>query len=211
MSKAAPTAVVAVDLPNGGKLVASSTPQRQSAECSAATNLQAQIAPWIASMSCQFLILRLLKPLIDIVRALPPSPGLAGPVEDFLEIVEELAPCMAMPTAAAVLPFVRDLLCLVIQNLTCLRHNLEVITKLVAADPGAVIASEVQSVLDSYQPIVGLLDLAGSIFGIAGMATPQAPQLEEGTDSASLSADQTTILNFISELQTVADALGGCQ
>ncbi|HTS62083.1 MAG TPA: hypothetical protein VMH28_08655 [Candidatus Acidoferrales bacterium] len=159
-------------------------------------------------MSCQFAILKLLKPLIEIVRGLPTPPAQA--IVEFLKNAEDLVPCMLAATPASVVPLVRGLLCLVIQNLACLRQNLHVVASLLATGPGAVAASEVQSVLDSYQPIVGLLDLASGIFRLAGFAPPQAPQLAVGSDSAALHADQIAIANFIDELQVAADAMGGC-
>ncbi|HXK02377.1 MAG TPA: hypothetical protein VMS37_08240 [Verrucomicrobiae bacterium] len=159
-------------------------------------------------MSCQFVILKLMKPLIEIVKGLPTPP--AHTVAEFVQTAEELVPCMMAPTPVSVRPFVRELVCLVIRNLKCLQHNLQVIAKLAGADPSAVSASDVQSVLDSYRPIVGLLELAGGIFGIAGITAPQAPQLAKGTDAAALTADQATITDFIAVLQVTADALGGC-
>lgn len=200
--------VVTIGLPTGGKLVAFPSLQTQSAECSATTNLQTQIAPWIASVSCQFLILKLLKPLIEIVRGLPTPPQQA--LLEFLKTSEELAPCLLTPMPASVLPFARELLCLEIRSLNCLRHNLQAMAKLMTAETSAVAASEVQSVIDSYQPIVGILDLASGIFGMAGMVVPQAPALANGTDSASLATDQSMVTSFIASLQTVVDALGGC-
>jgi hypothetical protein len=98
MPKSAANTVVAIDLPTGGKLVASPTLHMQSAECSAAASLQGQIAPWIASMMCQLLILKLLKPLIEIVRGLPTPPVPVQPVVEFLKTAEELVPCMSVPT-----------------------------------------------------------------------------------------------------------------
>jgi len=160
-------------------------------------------------MSCQFRILNLLKPLIEIVKGLPTPPAQA--VVEFLKTAEDLVPCMAAPSKAAVLPFVRDLLCVVIQSLKCLQHDLQAMATLASTDPSAVSTSEVQSVLDSYQPIVGLLELAGGIFGMAGIPAPQAPQLGQGTDAASLNADQAAIADFIAALQVTADALGGCR
>ena len=82
--------------------------------------------------------------------------------------------------------------------------------KLVAAKPSAVAASEVQSVIDSYQPIVGVLDLASGIFGMAGIKIPQPPQLLQGTDAASLTTDQSIVTGFIASLQAVVEVLGGC-
>ena len=143
MLNSVPSTVLAIGLPAGGKLVASASLRTQSAECSAAANLQVQIAPWIASISCQFLILRLLKPLIDIVRGLP-SPT-AEALQEFSKAAAELQPCLFAQTAAGVLPFIRDLLCLEIQSLNCLQHNLQSMTTLAAFEPSAVATARADS------------------------------------------------------------------
>jgi hypothetical protein len=209
MSNSVPSTVLAIGLPAGGKLIASASSRAQSPECSAAANLQMQIAPWIASISCQFLILRLLKPLIDIVRGLPSPPAEA--LQEFSKAAAELQPCLFAQTAAGVLPFIRDLLCLEIQSLNCLQRNLQSMATLAASEPSAVAASDVKTVVDSYQPMVGLLKLASGLFEIAGLDSPQEPALAPGTDAKSLAADQDTLASFIVTLQTAADSLGGCQ
>ena len=122
----------------------------------------------------------------------------------------ELQPDFLAQTPAGILPFIRDLLCLEIQSLNCLRRNLQSMARLAAAEPSAVAASEVQSVVDSYQPLVGLLELASGLFEIAGLAPPHGPALAAGIDPGSLAADQNTITTFIATLQTAVDGLGGC-
>lgn len=209
MPNSVPSTIRAVQLPEGGKLVASGTLQSQSAGCTAAANLQMQVAPWLAVMSCQFQILKLLKPLIDIVSTLP-NPSVPA-LQEFSKAAEGLLPWLLASAPAGVLPFVRDLLCLEIESLNCLRRNLLAMARLTEAEPSAVSAAEVQSVIDSYQPIAGLLELAGTLLGIAGLDSLQAPALAGGTDPASLAADQETIASFVTTLQTAVDSIGGCQ
>jgi hypothetical protein len=103
MSNSVPSTVLAIGLPAGGKLVASASLRTQSPECSAAANLQMQLAPWIASISCQFMILRLLKPLIDIVRGLPSPPAEA--LQEFSKAAAELQSCLFAQTAARCFAF----------------------------------------------------------------------------------------------------------
>jgi len=209
MSNSVPSTIRAVGLPGGGKLVASATLKTQSPACTAVTNLQAQIAPWLAAISCQFLILKLLKPLIQIVRALPGAAPSA--LQEFSQAAEDLVPCLLAPSPAGVLPFVRDLLCLEIESLNCLRLNLQSMAKLAAVEPSAVSASDIQGVLDSYQPIVGLLELANALVGSVGIGSLQAPPLAAGTDADSLAADQETLAAFVATLQVAVDSIGGCQ
>jgi hypothetical protein len=68
----------------------------------------------------------------------------------------------------------------------------------------------VHAVLDSYPPIVGILNLAAGFFQIAGIAVPHAPSLAGGVDPASLAADRNAVAAFTVALQSAADALGGC-
>jgi len=209
MSKSESNTIPAINVPTGGQLLGFADLKMQSTECSAATNLQTQVAPLIAALSCQFKVLRLLKPLIGIIRALPNPPVQA--LREFSKAADDLAPCLLVPTPPGVLPFLRDLLCLEIRSLKCLLRNLQAITAMAGDKPGAVAASEVRSVLDSYPPIVGILNLASGLFQIAGLAIPKAPTLGGGIDPASLAVDQSMVETFTATLQTMADELGGCQ
>ena len=129
-------------------------------------------------MSCQLQILRLLKPLIEIVKALPNPPVSA--IQEFSKVAEGLVPCLLVPTPAGVLPFVSELLCLEIKSLTCFRHNLQAIAGLAATEPSGVAVADIQNVIDSYQPIVGLRNLASGVFTIAGIAAPKRRHLHRG-------------------------------
>lgn len=206
MPNSEPSAIPSIALPVGGKLLAFVNPRIQSADCETTTNLQTQVAPLIASMVCQFQILDLLKPLIEIIQGLPNPPGPA--IARFSKAAAALAPCLLARTPASVVPFVRDLLCLEIRSLHCFLHNLETISAL--QDAGTVSASEVQNVLDSYAPVAGILELAGGLFQAAGLALPRAPTLPVGTDRNSLNADHAAVTSFTGTLQTATDALGGC-
>jgi len=192
-----------IHLPMGGELTGSGNPHPPLSECSAIINLQTQVAPLIASMSCQLKVLKLLKPLIDIVKGLP-NPSVAS-LAAFDEAAVDLAPCLLIPTPAVVLPFLRDLLCIEIKSLNCFLQNLQSLL-----GEAGVNQSRVRCVLDSYPSIVGRLKLAGELFGIAGVSLPDGPILGDGTDPASLEADRDAVVAFTTALQFVADALGGC-
>ena len=208
MSNSEGTTVVGIRLPTGGRLLASATLNTQSGECSAAANLQMQVAPLVAAFSCQFAILRLLKPLTQIILALP-NPAVAD-MQKFAELATEMEPWFLAPTVAGVLPFARDVICLEIRSLRCLQKNLKSVAALAAIQPSAVAESDVRAVVDSYQPIVGMLELAGPLLQMSGVSIPAAPPLANGTDLGSLSTDQQIVAEYVAALQLVADALGGC-
>ena len=202
-------AIPAVEVPTGGHFLGFADLKAQPAGCPADTNLLTQLAPWIASTSCQLKILNLLKPLIDVIHGLPNPP--VKVLQEFSKAAADLAPCLQVPTPAGVLPFLKDLLCLEIRSLRCFMRNLEAITTLAGAVPIAVSAAEIRAVLDSYPPIVGILDLAGGLFQIAGLTIPKAPALAGGTEPDALLADQNAVADFTATLETVVNALGGCQ
>jgi len=162
----------------------------------------------LVSMSCQLKILKLLKPLIEVIRGLP-SPPLQALLE-FSKVATELEPCLLVPSALAILPFVRDLLCIELRSLRCLLRNLQAVGTQAGADSGSSTQLLARSILDSYVPIVGVLKLAAEFFQMAGIALPAEPILSGGTDPASLHADQVAIVAYTAKLQEVADAIGGC-
>ncbi|HEV3333921.1 MAG TPA: hypothetical protein VG096_23205 [Bryobacteraceae bacterium] len=208
MSSSTSSSVIAVSLPTGGKLLASATLKTGSSECSGAANLATQIAPLLAWLSPQLLILKLLKPLIDIVHSLP-NPSVTA-LQEFSKAATDLAPLLLAPTQGSLLPFVRDLICLEIRSLNCLQRSLQAAATQAAAGHAAVAADEIQSVLDSYEPVVGILELAAGMIQSAGFNIPRAPTLAAGKDPAALNADQKAVAAFVTELQSAADAIGGC-
>jgi len=199
---------LAVQLPTGGELVGFRNPHPQLSDCCAILSLQTQVAPLIASMVCQIKVLKLLRPLIEIVKGLP-NPSVAA-LEEFEVAATELVPCLSMATPAVVVPFVRDLLCLEIKSLKCFSNELQGVVGKTGAGLNLPAQAEARGVLDSYPAIVWTLTLAGELFQIAGVPPPQAPVLNDKTDAASLEADLAAVAAFTTELQLVANALGGC-
>src|SRR5437764_8552329 len=147
MSESASSASIAA--PAGGRLVGFPDLTIETAECSTVTNLQTQVAAFIASFSCQLKVLQLLKPLIEVIRALPKPPARA--LQEFSKAAADLAPLLLLSTPAGVLPFLRDLLCLEMKSLNCLDRNLQALTARGAPEP------ETRGVLDSFIPIAGIL------------------------------------------------------
>ena len=133
MSNSESSAISAIEVPAGGQLFGFADLKIRSTECSADTNLLTQVAPLIVSMSCQLKILKLLKPLIDVIHGLPNPPAQA--LLEFSEAADDLVPCLLVPTPLSVLPFLKGLLCLEIRSLKCLLRDLQAITTLAGADP----------------------------------------------------------------------------
>ena len=80
-------------------------------DCAMTFNLLVQLAPLLASMECLLKILKLIKPLVDVVGSLGPPPDpikLPKAIVDFTKAAVDLAPCLLIPTPANMIPFVRD-------------------------------------------------------------------------------------------------------
>src|SRR5262249_26339897 len=62
----------------------------------------------------------------------------------------------------------------------------------------------------SIEPIGVILELAGTIFGIAGMEPIKLPSIGSQTDLDSLNTLVQTIQGVVGTLEIAAEALGGC-
>jgi hypothetical protein len=170
-----------VQLPTGATLHPVVEADDASTDCAMTADLQRQTAPWLASAECLLKILALLKPLIDVINHLPsPSPS---SLQEFDKAAVDLAPCFLMGTAGA-LPLVRDLLCLSLRSLECLRDQ----------------SASASDVLRAAAGIQGVLDLGGPFFSLAGLTLVRLAVI---SDPSALDSD-------ITALQSAADALGGC-
>lgn len=196
-------------------------------DCSMTFSLLLQIAPLLGSMECLVKILKFLKPLMDFVKN-PLNPTVAGEV---LKAGAALAPCFLVPTPANMVPFVRDLLCLILKLLRCFigqlntvletmsglnlhlksaqdSDNTELIDALECALQNAAIAAQVQA--QSIEPLGAILDLMGPLMEIAGVQAIQLPALGSQTDIDSLKQTLETVEMLADTIQMAVEALGGC-
>ena len=171
----------------------------QTSACSAAANLLSQAAPVLVLQHCQMRMLKLLQPLIDIISTLPNPPARAR--QEFAKAAADLAPCFVAMEPGGLITFVRDLLCLEIQNLQCFLQNLASARKR---------SDGVKDVLASYPPMIGVLKLAEGLFQTVGLQIPNPPALSSKTDKSSLDGDVRAVRDFVSALQVVTDTFGGC-
>jgi hypothetical protein len=221
-----------ITLPTGGTLNAFSDLSKGiPSDCSLTFSLMLQIAPFLASTECLLKLLGLIGPLIEFVKAVPDPIKLASTVPKFLEAAEKLMPCIAVVTGLGIIPFVKDLLCLIIKALNCFLGqmktllgimsglSLQLSTAQAAGDNDLVAALQCEqdnasalaaNMTASIEPIGVILQLAGTIFGIAGMKPITLPSVGSATDLASLNALVETIQGVVGTLTIAADALGGC-
>lgn len=224
-----------VQLPSGGSLQAFADISKGiPTDCSMTFSLMLQIAPLLASMECLIKILKLIKPLIDVVNSLGPPPDvikLPKAVVDFGKAAVDLLPCLAIPTPLNMIPFVRDLLCLILKVLNCFLSQMKSMLKIMGGislqlslaqqDGNDELVSSLQcaqqnaqtqagQIMNSLGPVGVLLDLAVPMFSIAGVAPIKLPALGGATDLSALNSVVQAIQSVVGTIQIAVDALGGC-
>lgn len=219
-----------ITLPTGGSLQAIADVSKGiPTDCAMSFSLMVQIAPLLASMECLLKILKLLKPLIDVVSNLPMPPAKA--LSDFAKAAADLAPCLLIPTPASIIPFVRDILCLILRVLHCLLSQLKSLLAMMnglqlqldaaraagnfaledtiqCAQANAEISG--QHLTTAVEPIGVLLDLVGPLMGLAGVEPIQLPQLGSKSDVQSLQILVQTLQGVVGTIDVTVEALGGC-
>jgi hypothetical protein len=197
-------------------------------DCSLNFSLALQLAPIMASIECLVKVLALIKPLIEVIKAISNPPKLPAVLPDFIKAAEALAPCLLVPTPFAMIPFVKDILALLIAMLHCLVQqlrsivdllagleasiakakqsgNLELLSTLSCAQENARIAAT--GTLQGIEPVKVLLELAGTFMEIAGVPAITLPDVGAAQDTAALRNILNTLQGVIDTMKQIVDAL----
>lgn len=224
-----------ITLPTGGSIKAFSDLSKGIPnDCALTFSLMLQIAPFLAASECLFKLLGLIAPLIDVIKGLGPPPDvikLGSAIPKFLKAAEKLAPCLLAITGAPLIPFIKDLLCLIIKALNCLLGQLKTLLGIMngitlqlataRADGNAdLIATlecakenantQAQHLTAAIEPIGVILELASPLMEVAGVGPIKLPGVGSETDIQSLQGLVKTLQSIIATLTIAADALGGC-
>jgi hypothetical protein len=198
-------------------------------DCALSFSLLVQVAPLLGSMECLFKVLKLIKPLIDVINGLPFPPVKA--LADFAEAAAALAPCLLVPTPAALIPFIRDILCLVLKVLNCFLTQMNTILGVMkglqlqislagAAGNTALLsalkcsqqnaATSAEHLAKSLGPVQAIMDMLAPLMSIAGVKQVGLPALGSASDADALQGIIDTMRGVVATIQQVVDALGGC-
>jgi len=112
-------ASVKLDLFNGSSLKGVNfDPNKIPTDCSLNLSLLLQLGPILANLECFIRVLKLIEPLIDVIKGLPFPPVEA--IQKFVEASADVIKCIAsLTTPAGMIPFVKDILLLIIRVLKC--------------------------------------------------------------------------------------------
>lgn len=220
---------VSLNLPSGGTIkgigdVTKGIPT----DCSLNVSLMLQLGPILANLECFIRVLKLIKPLIDVIKGLPFPPVKA--IADFGEAATDVAECIVkFTTPAGMIPFVKDILCLIIRIMSCMLDQMNSLLALMeklsismeAAEGNAVEQELLRCAQDNAQrsanaqlqavePVKVILEIAAPIFEIAQVGPIEIPTFEGVEGVEQMRSFTTTVGEFVDTLQLVADGLGGC-
>jgi len=198
-------------------------------DCSLTFSLLLQLPPLMASLGCFIKVLGLIKPLIDIVKALPDPTAIANALPDFLKAAEEVVACVVQ-IQLGVPMFVRDMLLLIAKLLKCISqqissiaelmgglaisiqtattsNNTELLAQLQCAQDNA--DAQAAAALGSMDMIAAVLAIAEPLLALAGVPL-SLPEIGSAQDAEALRSAANTMLSIASSLEQVAEALPSC-
>jgi hypothetical protein len=220
---------VSLELPTGGTIKGIGDVTRGiPTDCSLNVSLMLQLGPILANLECFIRVLKLIKPLIDVIKGLPFPPVKA--IADFGEAAADVVECIVkFTTPAGMIPFVRDILCLIIRILNCMLDQMNSLLALMekltlsfeAADGNAVQQELIKCAQDnaqrsanaqlqSVEPVMVILQIAAPIFEIAQVGPIEIPTLENVEGVEQMRSFVTTMEGFVDTLELLAEGLGGC-
>jgi len=222
---------VSVTLPSGGTIKGiGDITQGIPTDCSLSFSLLLQLGPLLGSLDCFVKVLKLIEPLIEVIKGLP-----FPPVEAIKKFAEAAPPVVACATAfapgGAVVDFIRDILCLIIKILRCLVDqfksiaavmgglslqiqqaqldgNTDLLANLQCAQDNAATSAEAST--KAIEPVMVILDLVAPLLEIAQLGPIEIPTFGSAQDVDTINDMIAVIEQFIDTLQLVADAAGGC-
>jgi len=230
--KLPPPKPLRIHLPTGGTISAFADLSKGIPnDCAMTFSLMLQIAPFLASIECLLKVLGLIGPLVEVIKATPNPVKLAQTVPKFLKAAEAVMPCVAVVTGLGIIPFLKDLICLIIKALNCflgqmktllgIMNGLALQLQTAQAEGNTDLINVIQCEQENAQnqaahltaaiePIGVILELAGTLFDIAGMEPIKLPTVGSATDLEALNTLVQTMQGVVGTLQIAADALGGC-
>ena len=188
-------------------------------DCSVNLNLMLQLAPMMASMECLLKVLKFVGAIVGILKNFNPLTA----VSDVLSAAEDLAKCLEIVVPLGpICTFVKDLLLLISTMILCVVKELDSILKIlsglqlqisIAEENGNTDLLEAlncaqqnaqtsaDGAMQSMQPIIVLLSLAGTFIELAG-APVNIPAIPGAVPADDLEAMQT-LLTDLGEVATV--------
>lgn len=196
-------------------------------DCSLSFSILLQLPPLMASLGCFIKILKLVKPLMDVIQAVGNPTKLPAAIPAFIQAAEDVLGCV-LQIPLGVPQFVRDLLLLIAKFLTCLSQSLKSIANLMGGlqlsiataqqNNNTELLAQLQCAQQSAQNqaagmmgqmdvIATILELAEPLFGIAGVPSITIPTGVSASDVQAISTTADTMLEIAQIMTEAAQAL----
>ncbi|MFD2081320.1 hypothetical protein SAMN05421678_12634 [Actinopolymorpha cephalotaxi] len=216
-------------LPTGGSMQAITDLSKGiPSDCATSMNIMVQVAPLLAAIDCPLKILGVIGPLMEVIGALTSGDllGAGKAMEKLTPAVEKLAPCLGLVIpGGSMVPFVKDLLCLVRASLNCVLTNLRSVQELLngrqallsvsTSDAELEVANctkdnadaQLAAIGQAIDPIAAVLGLMAPLFEIAQL---EPIKLEvAGMSSDDLETLNTTVTVLEAAVTAIDDITGG--
>jgi hypothetical protein len=221
-----------VQLPGGGTLSAFSDISKGiPTDCAMTFSLIMQLGPFLAATACLVKVLKFVQTAVDVLKSASNPISLVSSIPKVVQAAEPVIECALSFTPSGLIPFIRDLLCLILKVLKCFRDQMASILKILEqTGPQIQIAqqsgndellqslqcaqdnamTQAQQMTQSLEALSILLDLAGDLMQIVGVDPIKLPKLGAQVDLSSLNQFVQTVQQVEATIQIVVDALGGC-
>jgi hypothetical protein len=217
---------VKLDLPTGGTIKGiGDVTQSIPTDCSLNFSLMLQLGPILANLECFIRLLKLIEPLIAVIKGLPFPPVEA--IKKFGEAAVDVTECIVkFTTPAGMIPFVKDILLLIIRILGCLVDGLESIISVmkgISVDLVGAAGNPTQQALlecaqdnaqrsanaqlQAVEPVMVILGIAAPIFEIAQVGPIEIPTLGGVKGVEEMETMVVALGDFVDTLQLIADVL----
>lgn len=197
-------------------------------DCGMQMNIMLQVAPLLAAIDCPLKILGVIGPLMEVITSLTSGDliGAGQAMQKLTPAVEKLAPCLGLVIpGGSMVPFVKDLLCLVRASLNCVLTNLRSVQDLLTgraellststSDAELEVANctadnadaQLAAIGQAIDPIVAVLGLMAPLFEIAQLEPIKLEVTSMSSDD--LETLNTTITVLEAAVTAIDDITGG--
>ena len=221
-----------VSLPGGGTLKSfSDLSKGVPTDCAMTFSLLMQIGPFLASIECLVKVLKLVNTAVEVLKGVSGITSLLSAIPKIVKAAEPVVECAVSFTPAGLIPFIRDLLCLIIKVLNCFlgqmksilrilkqttlqielalaSGNTELLASLQCAQENAL--TQAEHLTSSLEAVGVILELAGDLMQLVGVAPIQLPKPGAQVDVSALEQFVETVQTVVATMQPIVDGLGGC-
>jgi hypothetical protein len=227
-----PPAQITVQLPGGGTLSSFSDISKGiPTDCAMTFSLLVQLAPFLASIDCIVKVLNFIQTAVNVIKSITSPFSIISAIPKIVEAAEPVIECALSFTPLALIPFIKDLLCLIMKFLQCFVEQMQSLLQILEQIEGQLSAATAAGNTDlitalqcaqgnaqtqaahftaAIQPVGVILQLAGTLMQIVGVKPITLPSMGSQTDLASLQQVVQVIQDLVSTLKDITDALGGC-